>query len=610
MRHICFDWLTLRDFKSFRGTHKFCLTGEGVGLHMLQGVNEHDKNLGSNGAGKSSLWDALSWVLYRRTVAGLRANAVSSWRSDAGAQVKLRLRVDDVKHILVRSTKPNALLLDGEEVSDEDVVRVVGISWEVFRHTVVLGQAQPLFFDLSPALKIAMLSDVLGLHRWQQRSDFAKVQHESLTQLQDGQAMRLSYAKMNLKQVREGYKLLKQQEQEWRADKSSRTAEFHDKLKTVTYNLSKLSADLNAIEVDHDLKSAELASIKRDLLKAEASFSDASVLEASKLAKLRALRRRRDELRKDIDAIDTSGNCPLCDKPLHSNSVRKKLRAELHDVVARIVVAKKKLPSLDAQKTAVTSLRNAQKKFNDEVQELQFKIEDLRTRKADLEGQKSNLTRAIKMTDAEARPFGKQLQKARTAITEHKRSIAQLEQAHAKVSARAARYKWWIKGFKDVRHYVLGDVLNELQVLSDQLLAEFGLVGWSLKYDVERETASGSVQRGLNVSVFSQSNDKPVRWEAWSGGEAQRLRLIGSLALSHVLLNRAGVSFNIEALDEPTRHMSVEGVRMMCELLKDRAKAHRKTIWYVDHQSVDSLAFKASVSIVKTKEGSRVRQNV
>src|SRR4029077_19584673 len=120
--------------------------------------------------------------------------------------------------------------------------------------------------------------------------------------------------------------------------------------------------------------------------------------------------------------------------------------------------------------------------------------------------------------------------------------------------------------------YVITEVLQELEFVSNAMLADVGLEDWQIKFSIEKETQAGTLQSGLHVTILSPSNDKPVRWKCWSGGEGQRLRLVGALALSDVLLNHAGITTNLEVLDEPTSHLSQEGVRDLLPFLAERAR--------------------------------------
>jgi DNA repair exonuclease SbcCD ATPase subunit len=204
----------------------------------------------------------------------------------------------------------------------------------------------------------------------------------------------------------------------------------------------------------------------------------------------------------------------------------------------------------------------------------------------------------------ETNPHQKQLRKLREQRTELKAKRASLQADADKLSQRVERTKPWIKGFKDVRLLTLEEVLTELEISANGLLEDLGLAGWSMHFHVERETKSGSVQTGMGVMITSPEHTEPVKWESWSGGEGQRLRLAGALALSEVLLNHAGIEINLEILDEPSR--SLASSRDLIDALAERAERLQRRILYVDHLAIESSQFASTIMIVKTKEGSRI----
>jgi DNA repair exonuclease SbcCD ATPase subunit len=161
-----------------------------------------------------------------------------------------------------------------------------------------------------------------------------------------------------------------------------------------------------------------------------------------------------------------------------------------------------------------------------------------------------------------------------------------------------------VKGFKQVRLYLLQEVLEELQGVTQTLLPQIGLDDWLCEFAMERETQAGKVSPGLNVNIFKPGSDVQVKWESWSGGEGQRLRLIGAIALSQVLLRRAGVECDMLILDEPTRHLSPEGVAETIDFLIDLGVDHQ--VLYVDHQAIESRRFASTLIVRRDENGAKI----
>ena len=68
--HVDFKHITLHNFMSFGHVE---LSFNDDGFIKVTGVNENPSdNAGSNGSGKSSLWEALVWVITGDTIRGTK----------------------------------------------------------------------------------------------------------------------------------------------------------------------------------------------------------------------------------------------------------------------------------------------------------------------------------------------------------------------------------------------------------------------------------------------------------------------------------------------------------------------------------------------------------
>ena len=116
---------------------------------------------------------------------------------------------------------------------------------------------------------------------------------------------------------------------------------------------------------------------------------------------------------------------------------------------------------------------------------------------------------------------------------------------------------------------------------------------------------------GFFLNICSPDHPETISpaWESWSGGESQRIRLSGTMALGNLILNSRGITSNIEILDEPCSHLDEQGIENIIELLATRAKETKKAIWLTDHRSLTSGSFDAIITVVKTADGSHIEEN-
>jgi DNA repair exonuclease SbcCD ATPase subunit len=205
-------------------------------------------------------------------------------------------------------------------------------------------------------------------------------------------------------------------------------------------------------------------------------------------------------------------------------------------------------------------------------------------------------------------PYQDLLDKAELSISQTRKQIAatKLDIEAASTTLEARRY--WVKGFKDLRLWLIEDALAELEIETANALQQLGLFGWTVTFEVERETQAGTVSRGFNVLVRSPSTDKPVRWESWSGGETQRLRIAGALALAQVVKARRAAVPGFEIWDEPTTHLSDTGIADLLTFFRGRALEQRRLVWLIDHRSHKAGSFDGEYRVVRTSNGSRIKK--
>src|SRR5882724_1677285 len=84
-----------------------------VGVHLVCGDNRVNKRLGSNGAGKSSIFDALCFCLYGKTPDGKRGPDLIPW--SGGDTIDVAVLTND-RHAIRRTHSPNKLSYDGKVV--------------------------------------------------------------------------------------------------------------------------------------------------------------------------------------------------------------------------------------------------------------------------------------------------------------------------------------------------------------------------------------------------------------------------------------------------------------------------------------------------------------
>lgn len=607
--HIHFTSIYIKRFRSFLDEATLHFDSTGIGLYFLKGKNEAQSQLGSNGSGKSTILDGLSWCLYGKTIQGLKNTDIAPWQGKGQTIVEVTLAVDKKQHHIRRTANPNLLTIDGTETSQEYVDKLLGIPIEIMPYAIIMGQRQPLFFDLTASEKLRVFTEPLNLERWEQRSikaseivkelEIAIGALEIEINLQQGQAIKAEAAQ----------KLWKEKSTEWEQERSN-ALKHQDKDRS---NLQKMLSSIQSSYDDADLAleraETELRAINlSDLITNECAKNDVLQRLDRDIKSSEAKRRDLEDMRASLD----DDTCPTCNQPIKSAKNRAALVKNVSEQLASLNIAK----LMDArarafkqhtESEAILQVQStASKTFEQESRQARDELLRLGRQKSEFEAQIKSLDERIKEYENQNNPFNEHVKQARQQKAQIELQIAQAQKNLQGNQESCERNRFWIKGFKDIKLYCLTEILTELKLVTNGLLQEFGLVDWQIHYDVERETKAKTIARGLNITVLSGSNKEAVKWEVWSGGEAQRLRLIGSIALSNVLLNHLGISTNFMCFDEPTESLSKEGVVDLVELLANHAKEAKKNVFLIDHHLIESSLFADVITIVKDKQGSKI----
>jgi DNA repair exonuclease SbcCD ATPase subunit len=610
-----FEELVLENFGPFKGKHKFAI-GRGGSLTFVKGHNKLEPRLGSNGAGKSKLLNSIAWCLYGKTTNNQGTTAIRPWLGKDKTSVTIKFTTWDgdegVRHKITRTAGPNSLTLDGKTCSQEDIEDLIGMSLSVFRLAPFLGQGQPLFHDLPNREKLQFLVDVLNLNRWDEYSDRAKeITTETVRKL-DRTVGEIAASAVRVDELKAQVERQKAAVDQWEAERLELLNAAQAKIKGLERNARTLgdnhaAAAVKLDEAEHKLKLDIGSARKLNEAAYQADLEYRAVV--SRMAQVEA---EHERARAELRLLKEERKCPSCGQEIKRES---RYIDNIEAVEERIRQYAKELNSKASEqaKDVADKAKHKARVFDKGLDELRAQVEKLADDETCLRREMESAGLALthqKQIVAEfengENPHRDRLAELRTAVKKATTDATALEKKRDDLEIEAERSRYWIKGFKDVRLHVLEDTLIELEFATNSALDSVGLVGWEVKYAVERETKSGTIARGLITTVTSPTHSGDVAWESWSGGEAHRLRLAGALALSEVLLARAGASCNIEVLDEPTRHLSPEGVSDLCEFLADRAHTLKKSIYLIDHMAIESTYFDQIITVSKDKHGSSI----
>jgi DNA repair exonuclease SbcCD ATPase subunit len=591
------------------------------GLVLVQGVNSDDSSADSNGAGKSSLPDALNWCFFGTTAREEKGDKVVNRHTKGGALVEVTLDDDGTTYKITRHRKhskgKNSLLVfkhDGTEfmniskATDKEnqklVEQIIGSTEEVFRAAIYAGQESmpdlPGMTDrhlktlLEEASGITLLEDAYEIARGEYRE--AEGEFQALARAAD-------LAKNNVDNARDELERTKLHRKEFEDGRAIRAKELKDKAAAIKDGLpDKIVGIKDKADIEKQLSEAtdKINGVAGEQKRREELETDLRAAERAEAVATTAAKSHGEAVKKHQALVqgvaDRVGSpCSECGKPYSDDDLatakelaQERLTSEvaaLRTVMGAkakaekdVLSAREALKNHVATMTDITELTRTQSDLNADLRVIQ-------TLENEIENDKSEVRRLvgeIKAKMSEPNPHDKhiddlqeKLDKATELLTVRAK---QLKEQEDKVDLHKAAVEVYSPA--GVRALILDTVtpyLNErtthyLSILSDGNIQAV----WSTL----SMTAKKELREKFEIKVANDNGAETFK--GLSGGEKRKVRLACALALQDLVASRATKPIDIWVGDEIDDALDSAGLERLMTILTEKAR-ERGTVLVISH---------------------------
>lgn len=611
--------LTVEQFKSFKEPQTFNFPDEQGKFYFITGENQVEPALEANGVGKSSLLDALIFLLYNKTSRGVRASDIETW-GERGCRVEYTFKVDEDYYSIIRTRAPIGLWMNknnqGATVAEQsDIEQIIGLDYNSFIYSVIFSQFTPAFFDLRPTEKTELFNSLLDLDYWTKLSEKAKNRVAWYEGLLFDEISEIKSLNARIEEVGKYDYDYEEEIRGWADFQKERIEKIKKELRDKRHELEKIKGE------GEDYV-AKKKSLNTELEELNVVYREVVEIKNEVVETVRNLDKQRNIAQHTLKLLDSEktklqgvgGVCSYCKQEVDAAHIEK----ELAVIDQKIKENQQKIAELQKEFNAI---KQDNKIVEEELDDVKQQIDDKKLELSKIEGvligykrssqklmqQAHQLREELTDVERQENPYIGKRKKTEEYLAELQNEIEECKKEVTKGEQQIERYKFWVKGFKKLRLFVVQQVLDQLEIEVNNCLFQLGLEKWTVKFSMEQETKSQTIKHGFAVLIYSPYNETPVPWEAWSGGESQRLRIAGMLGFSNLLLARSGVEFAFEMFDEPSTWLSVKGIQDLMDVLAERARKQNKQVWIIDHRSLE-FPFDNVVKIVKTLDGSEIHQ--
>ena len=536
--------------------------------------------VGENGAGKSTILDALTFSLFGKTFRNINKPQLVNTINRKDLVVELEFSIQSNYYKIVRGIKPNVfevycngnLLNQSAEMRDYQEVlekTIIKINYKSFCQVVILGSASFVpFMELPAAQRRSIIEDLLDLQVFTTMNVLLK------QKVQDNTAL-IQENENERKLVDARIKLVKEHLKEMR----SKNEEFVKEKKIVLNDLEKKIKD--AVDAKE--------SYRTELESKSINLQNWGTIEA-KVEKLKTLRAQMEAknkiLNKEIEFFNNHDSCPTCKQEISSEfscEVVGQRQTEIKAVVDGLVQLVKMYDTTNDELAKILEV-------DKECDQIKIKM--------------SHESLKIKMIQVQIDDVSKALIEAKKAVKETSDvRVADLESDLTNLSAQynALQEDKYILSaaamlLKDggIKTRIVNQYIPVINKLINKYLSEFDLF---VEFNLDEQ---------FNEVIKSRYRDE-FTYASFSEGEKQKISLAILFAWRAVAKMRNSLSTNLLILDE-VFDSSLDG-QSADDLLKILQNISKDSnVFVISHRDTLHDKFENTIKFTKTKSFSRIAE--
>lgn len=340
--------------------------------------------LGKNGHGKSTVLDALCFVITGRPVRQAAIGKMVNNTNAKGLEVDLNFTIDDQSYRIVRGQKPGfcrfwrgdeELTLSSSKETSQAIQEVIGLTHDTFRIIVVNSTRVPQFFQMDAAGQKKVMETLFGFDVLTKKADNIKIlRSETKIDLEKERTRFEERAESRQRAIARSEEVRKKFE-EWDDNQSSKIAEAKEKLTTyqaidlekqlvlikqledlqIRYGTTELN--LQTLTSEHNSKVTEYNKLEREVAETKVKIEELEQLDIDALRKaytqiavwgdeatkhreaIAEFKRDVSEAEKEIERLKKEmksveeDDCPTCGQQWPDHDMREETRIRIKDEI-------------------------------------------------------------------------------------------------------------------------------------------------------------------------------------------------------------------------------------------------------------------------------------
>lgn len=323
---IILDTLTIKNFMSV-GNAPQSVTLSAVDLVLVLGENlDMGGNDSRNGVGKSAVLNALSYALYGNALTNIKKDNLINKTNLRSMLVTLTFSVNGTQYTVERGRKPNVFKFternqqNPEDVkvvdesqgegrhTQENIIRLVGMSHDMFKHILALNTYVEPFLSLRAGDQRTLIEQLLGITKLSEKAERLKEDMKLVKDQIKEEEIKIAAVVDCNKRIEQSIKSLAVKSDAWEAAKAKKVADLQSSI------IHMMEVDIQAEIAAHTAKKEirELSTEYKALSRELRSISNEVMATTNTLTKVESIIKTTVEKR-----------CPTCNSIMDSHTHQK-----------------------------------------------------------------------------------------------------------------------------------------------------------------------------------------------------------------------------------------------------------------------------------------------
>lgn len=597
------------------------------GLVLIQGDNRSDSSADSNGAGKSSIPDAISWALYGVTARGITGDKIVNRENKKNTWVEVTVQDGGVTYLIRRHRKHddhknqvfvthvdgagNKLdLSKGTDKETQEVINgIMGATVDIFNAAIYAGQEQmPNLPGMTDKNLKLLLEEAAGTEELAECYTVARQRALEATKELDLGKQSLDYLERSKSDSEAMLADAERTRDEFEAGRRDRakaimaqTIPLTNRINEMNVELAKtdepaLRAEIAAVEGKIkavDSEKVELNRLAREVTTVAQRFTGAQVAVRNMTATVEKAERILSQVDDQVGQPCSQCGKAYCVEDL--DTVRASRAREVEAEKAALEAAKRAMQKADGEYDAAV---NAHKAFEEGMTDVSAEVDRLNDLNSTLalylarqnevaaaEGQIARLKADAAARLKEENPHRAHVEAAQKRIETAEAQIAakKAELVEVEQKAELLQHAVQVFGPAGVRAHILDLITPFLNERTREYLGALSDGNIHAIWSTLTKTAKGELKEKFNIEVTHDLGGDS--FDALSGGEKRKVRLATALALQEMVASRATKPIGLFIADEIDDAIDPAGLERLMGILDKRAKEHG-SVFLISHNGL------------------------